>query len=307
MATTQPPDTAAEAAREEQELLAESTDQLPEVPPEEAPEPVAQVPTLRLAIVVACPVLAAAVMTGGVFLGPAARVWAAITGLLGVALAARASRLRRPGLLYAAIVGGVFAIGLLAVLPTGFGNVVNVGREMRAALVQADILRPPVEFLPGWRAILGWLMAALGFSSAWLAIELRRPALGLIVSLPVVGIGAISLPEAEQLWSGMGALVLFVIGLGLLSGSQTTGEDDQPVTLAYEARRAVRALPMIAIVTVALYFGAQSDWLFPPPLYDPAQEARLPETVPLSEVEDRILFTVEAGFTGPWKIGRAHV
>ena len=275
-------------------------------PPADEP-PVERVPELRLALVVVCPVIAAAMMSGGVFLGAAPRVWAAIAGVLGVALGVRASRVRRQGLLYATILGGVILIGLLPVIPTGFGNVTGLGGELRIAVTQSDVLRPPVEFVPGWRAILAWIMGALGFTTAWLAIELRRPALGLLVSLPVVGIGAISVPEAQQLATGLVCLVLFVLGLGLLSGTQTLGEDDQPASLAYEARRALRALPLIALVTVGLYFAARSDFLFPAPLYDPAQEARLPRTIPLSEVEDRVLFDVDARFTGPWKMGSLDV
>jgi hypothetical protein len=150
-------------------------------------------------------------------------------------------------------------------------------------------------------------MACLGFAAAWIAVELRRPALGLVASLPVVGLGAISLPESQQLGSGLAALVLFGIGLGLLSGSQPGDEEERRAARAYEVRRAIRALPLMGLVTVALYFGARSEFLFPDPIYDPAQEARLPKSVPLSEVQDRVLFTVEAKFTGPWKMGSLDV
>ena len=147
-------------------------------------------------------------------------------------------------------------------------------------------------------------MAAVGFTSAWLAVEVGRPAFGILVTLPVVGLGAISLPETQQLASGLIALVLFVLALGILSGVQ---DEESSLGLAFELRRALKALPLVALITVLLYFASRSNFLFPPPIYDPAQEAKKPKTIPLSEVEDRVLFTVEAKFSGPWKMGSLDV
>ncbi len=262
-------------------------------------------PIGRLAVVAACPTLAAAIMTGGLFVGAGGRIWAAISGLLGIVLAVRARTIRRSAVLYAAIVGGVFAIGLIAIAATGFGNIFSVGAEIRQAIDQSDLLRPPVDFQPGWHAVIGWIMAAVGFTAAWLAVEVGRPAFGILVALPVVGLGAISLPEDQQLASGLVALVLFVLALGILSGVQD--DEASSLGLAFELRRALRALPLIALITVLLYFASRSNFLFPPPIYDPAQEAKKPKTIPLSEVEDRVLFTVEAKFSGPWKMGSLDV
>ena len=262
-------------------------------------------PIGRLALVAACPTIAAAIMTGGLFVGAGGRVWAAISGLLGIALAVRSRTIRRAPVLYAAIVGGVFVIGLIAIAATGFGNIFSVGAEIRQAINQSDLLRPPVDFQPGWHAVIGWIMAAVGFTAAWLAVEVGRPAYGILVTLPVVGLGAISLPESQQLASGLVALVLFVLALGILSGVQ----DDEAASLglAFELRRALRALPLVALITILLYFASRSNFLFPPPIYDPAQDAKKPKTIPLSEVEDRVLFTVEAKFSGPWKMGSLDV
>jgi hypothetical protein len=267
----------------------------------------ARVSVLRLCLVVACPVLAAAVMTGGLFIGAGGRVWAVISGVAGIALAVWVGRLRHQALVYVSVLGGIILIGLIAVVPTGFGNVLNIATEIRSAVVSGDVLRPPVAFDPGWHALLAWVMGCLGFAAAWLAIEVRRPALGLVAALPVVGLGAISLPESQQLGSGLVALVLFGLGLGLLSGAQPGDEEERRAARAYEVRRALRALPLMGLVTVALYFAAESKFLFPDPIYDPAEEARLPKSVPLSDVQDRVLFTVEAKFTGPWKMGGLDV
>jgi hypothetical protein len=285
-----------------------ATAETPVVPAVAPDELLAQrVPDLRLALIAACPTVAAAIMTGGLFIGVGGRAWAIIAGLAGVALAWRASRIRHPALLYTAVVGGIFLTGLIAVLPTGFSNILNLATEIRRASLTSDVLRPPVEFLPGWHAVETWVLAAIGFAAAWLAIELRRPALGLVAALPVVGLGAISLPESQQLATGLVALVLFVAGLGLLSGAASGDEEERRAARAYEVRRALRALPLLGLITVGLYFAARSEFLFPEPIYDPAQEAKLPKSVPLSEVQDRILFTVEAGFTGPWKMGSLDV
>jgi len=290
-----------------------ATDEVTAVPIEATPivdtqvEGEPQISIGRLALVVACPVLAAAIMTGGLFIGVSGRAWAVVCGLAGIGLAIWVGRIRQQVLVYIAVVGGILLIGLVAMLPTGFGNILNLASEIRSAVSTSDVLRPPVAFDPGWRAILGWVMGALGFAAAWLAIEVRRPALGLVAALPVVGLGAISLPESQQLGSGLAALVLFGLGLGLLSGAQPGDEQERRAARAYEVRRALRAVPLMGIVTVLLYFAARSEFLFPEPIYDPAEEAKLPKSVPLTEVQDRVLFTVEAKFTGPWKMGALDV
>jgi len=261
---------------------------------------------LRLAMAVGFPTLAAAIMAGGVFLGFDARLYAAVAGLFGVALAATASRLRSPVLTNLAIVGGLFGIGLLMVVPTGLGNVAAVRKLAAQAAASGDVLRPPVELTAGWQAILGWLMGIVGFAAGWLALVVKKPALGLLLPLPVAAIAGISVPESDQVASGLGVLVLFAVGLGLLSG-HATGENDEKLPAGYEVRRALRALPLLAVVTAGLFLLAQTDFLFPDPAIDPAQEPQKPKTVPLSEVEDRVLFSVEASFSGPWRVGSLDV
>jgi hypothetical protein len=287
--------------------LEQVTADLPEVERELAEARlIEQLPVLRLSVIVGCTTVAASIMTGGIFLGSSPRVYAALAGIIGIAIGARASRVQRPATMYALVVGGVFLTGVVLLLPN-MDAIFSLGKEMRAAIKQGDVLRPPVEFLSGWRAILCWIMAIIGFTASWVAIELRKPALGLLVPLPVLAIAAISVPDSQQLVSGLVCLVLFVVALGILSGTQQRGEDDQPVSLAYEVRRAIRALPLIGGVVVLLAFAARSNLLFPAPLYDPAQEAKRPRAVPLSKVKDRVLFTVEAKFTGPWKMGSLDV
>jgi hypothetical protein len=267
----------------------------------EEPEEAERSP-LRLAAAMAFPTLAAAVMAGGVFTGGSARIYAAVAGILGVALAVLASRLRSPLATNAAVVVGLFAIGLLVVAPSGMGNVAAVRKLAAQAAASGDVLRPPVELTPGWQAILGWLLGIVGFAAAWVAVVVKRPSIGLLLPLPVAAVAGISVPDAHQVASGIVVLVLFAVGLGLLSGSQA-GEADERLPLGYEVRRAVRAVPLLAVVTVGLYLLAQTNILFPKPYIDPAQEPQKPKTVPLSAVEDRVLFSVEAQISGPWRLG----
>jgi len=264
--------------------------------------------SLRLAAAICLPTLASAVMVGGVFIGAGGRIFAAVAGLLGVALAVGASRLARPALANVAVAGGLFAIGLVLLATAGPGGIFELRALVADAASSGDLLRPPVPFDPGWKAIIGWLMGIVGFAAGWLAIVVRRPALGLLVPMPIAAFAGISVPDSQQVASGLAVLVLFAIGLGLLSSEQAVGEGDQRPPVAYEVRKAIKALPVIAVVTVGLYFMAQADFLFPAPVIDPAQEPQAPKTVPLSEVEDRVLFSVsDTGLSGPWRIGALDV
>lgn len=262
----------------------------------------------RLAAAVACPTIALAVMVGAVFTGVGARLYAAVGGLLGIGLAVLVRRQRRrPVLANVIIVVGLFAIGLLMVVPGGIENITRVRALVSEAAKTADVLRPPIGLRTGWQAIIGWLMGIVGFVAAWIALVLRKPALALLLPLPLAAIPAISVPDDQQVVSGIVALVLFAVSLAILSSAQTAGDADERPSRAYEVRRALRAVPLIAFISVALVVLSQSDFLFPDPYIDPTQEPQRPRTVPLSEVEDRVLFTVESSITGPWRIGNLDV
>lgn len=263
------------------------------------------VPVTRLALAVSFPLLAAAIMTGGLFIGAAPRIQAAIAGLLGVGLAVAVSRTRRPFLTNIVAVAGVFSIGLLLVFPTGFDNVFNIVTQVSNASKSGNILRPPVEYAPGWHAILGWILGGLGFAAAWTAIVLRRTGLAFLIPMVLVGIGAISVPENQQLPSGLVALILSGLGFAILSS--VPAESEQKAPLDFHLRRAVRGVPLIAGVTVVIYLVSTADFLFPPPLYDPSQEAKRPRATSVSEAPDRVLFTVKSSISGPWRIGHLDV
>jgi hypothetical protein len=262
---------------------------------------------IRVALAVAFPVVAAAVMVGGIFSGVSPRIYAAVAGLLGIAVAAVASRIKRPAISYLVIVGGLFAIGLLMVIPAGLNNVTAAGRLASDAARSGNVLRPPVSLNAGWQAIIGWLMGVTGFAAGWVALAVERPPVALLVPMPVAAIAGISVPKSAQIASGIVVLVLFALGLGILSTVPSAEAEGERPPLSYELRRALRAVPLLAIITVALYLLAQADILFPRPLIDPTQEPQKPKTVPLSAVKDRVLFEVESVATGPWRIGSLDV
>ena len=267
-------------------------------------------PLLRTAVAIALPTIAAAIMVGGIFSGFGARIYAGIAGLLGVALGAASSRIRKALLANVVILVGIFLIGLLMMLPAGVENIGRLRAAVSESISDGNLLRPPVPLRPGWQAIIGWLLALVGFGAAWTATMLRKPALGLLLPLPVAAVAAISVPDDAQIPSGIVGFVLFVVGLGLLSAAAQAGgrgEDDQRPPLAYEVRRALRSLPLIAAVVVLLVVGSQQNLLFPDPAIDPAEEPQKPKTVPLSEVEDRVLFEVKSTISGPWRIGNLDV
>jgi hypothetical protein len=262
---------------------------------------------VRFAVAVAFPVIATAIMVGGIFTGTSARFYAAIAGLLGIGLALLVSRVKQPVVTYALMIGGLFAIGLLMVIPSGLANVTSIGSLASSAARSGNVLRPPVSLNPGWQAIIGWLMGVVGFGAAWLAIGVDRAPLALLAPIPVAAIAGISVPSTAQIASGIVVLVLFAIGLGVLSTARSDAADGDQPPLAYELRRGLRAIPLLAITTLALYALAQADILFPHPLIDPSNEPQRPKTAPLTEVEDRVLFEVASVATGPWRIGSLDV
>ncbi|MFZ6003522.1 MAG: transglutaminaseTgpA domain-containing protein [Actinomycetota bacterium] len=265
----------------------------------------------RLALAMAFPVLGAAVMVGGVFSGVSARPLAALAGLLGMGLALVARRVRKPLLGNAMIAVGLFLIGLVLVGTSGIGNIANARSLAQEAAASGDVLRPPVELTAGWHAIVGWLMGIVGFVTCWVATVVRRQSIALLVPLPFAAIAGISVPETAQVPGGIAVLVLFAIGLGLVS-SANSFEGSQRPPLSYEIRKTAKSLPVIALITVALIALAQTSFLFPDPQIDPAQEPQKPKTVPLEEVEDRVLFEVtdpSGGdpVSGPFRLGTLDV
>ena len=283
-----------------------SDEGLPEEPVDIEPA----LPARRVGLVVGATVVAAGVCVGTVFEGIAPKVLAPVAGLVGVAVAAQAARRRSPLAVNLIIPAGIIGAGLVLVLSGGFDGLSGLVGELRVAAESRKVLRPPAEFLPGFRAITGWVMAGLGFAAGWLGMELRRPAMGLLAPLPVIIIAAISVPDSAKLPVGVVVLVLFIAGLamlGSLQGIAAGGAGAEAPSLGYEMRRLARLVPVLGVLVIVLVLLAQSNILFPPPLYDPVRDAQRPKAVPLSAVEDKVLFEVRSQSTGPWRIGLLDV
>jgi hypothetical protein len=279
-----------------------------ELPPGEDATDEERPPSPRLAVAVAFPVVAASLMVGGVFRGVDPRIYAAVAGLLGVALAFAVTRLRRPVAANVLAVVGIALIGVVMVIPGNPSDAARVSALAREAAAEGDLLSPPVPFDQGWHAIVGWLMGIVGFAAGWVALAFRKPSLALLLPLPFAAFAGISVPDSQQVASGLAVLVFFAIGLGLLSSEQAAGDDeDERPPLAYEVRKALKALPLLAAIVVVLAVLSRAGFLFPPPAIDPAKEPQKPKTVPITEVEDRELFTVESAISGPWRMGALDV
>jgi len=296
-------------------IAATSGERPPDLPDgegaEEDEEALADV-SWRLAIAIALPVVSAGVMVGGIFKGASPRIYAIIAGILGIALAAGLARMRKPLMVMLLNIAGMFAIGLLMAAPSGIDHVLNIGDAIAVSRGGGDLLRPPVPIDPGWQAIIGWLMALLSFTTGWIAFVLRRPTTALMLPLPIAAIAGISVPEDQQIASGIVVLLLFALSMGLLSSSSSLDSDDgSRPPLAYEVRRMVKSLPLLAVLTGLLVALSQAGFLFPDSLIDPTKEPQKPRTVPLSEVEDRVLFALSElepeGLSGPWRTGSLDV
>ena len=114
-------------------------------------------PPFRVGLVVGASTLAAAVVVGAVFDSVAGHVVPALAGIVGIGVAAQASRRRRAIVVNLTIGLGIIGTGLALLLPD-VGNITHVVALLREAGHARHVLRPPAQFLPGFRLIVGWLM-----------------------------------------------------------------------------------------------------------------------------------------------------
>jgi transglutaminase superfamily protein len=257
-------------------------------------------------VAIALNTIAAAVMVGGVFLGVSPRIYAGLGGLFGIALAIAVMRVRNPVATLVAAAAGLFVVGLVVLLPFGVSHLFTLRHDVQQAIAQARLLRPPLDFSAGWAAMTAWVMACIGFGCAWLAIGVRKGALAALIPLAVAAFATISVPGDAQIASGIAVVVLFGASLGAISGSR--GESQPGLPRAYEIRRALRSLPVVAGVAAALIGATYTGFLFPHPLYDPSQAPQKPHPESLTSAPDRDLFDVSnTTVTGPWVVGHLDI
>jgi len=264
--------------------------------------PITREELLRPAIGALATTLACSFLVGGMFVGYSPRIYAAIGGIVGVAMAVwAASATKRVSLVQAMSFGGILLAGMILLAVGDIGAVSRLGEVVGEAAKNARLRRPPAPFDLGWRAILPWTMGMIGYLAAWIGVVNRKAAVGILVPIPVIAFSAIAQPSEAQIPSGIIAFVGFVVGLTVIYRADR-GEGEG-VSTAYELKRAARAAPLVIVLIVALAAASQLNILFPTPRIDPTQRAQLPRAVPLSGVKDRVLFTNQSEFTGPWRAG----
>ena len=251
--------------------------------------------------------LGAAFLVGGMFVGYAPRAYAAIGAIIGVLAAAYAAfPSKRPGLRIALAFTAIIGVGIAGLaMNDGFGEGGGLSKAIKTAITEARLRRPPAAFDPGWGALVPWTLGLLSFSAAWIGSVGRKAAMGVLIPIPVIAFAAIAQPAELQIVSGIIAFASFVIGLAVIYRADR-GEGEG-VSIKYEIKRAVRTLPLLAALSAGLGLLSQAGFLFPDPVYDPAEKAQKPKSQPLSEIPDRVLFTAttpaDSPFTGPWRQG----
>jgi hypothetical protein len=262
----------------------------------EAPEQAG--PVLRPVTAAALTSAAAGVMAGGVFGSWAARSLAAAAALVGVAWAVVALRSKRTALVQGLAIPLCGGLAILTVVP----DQGQIARLMREAVTNGHLLRPPVPFDPGWRPILLVVCFMLGFAAAWVGAALQRSQIALLPPLLVLGFTAISQPAEGEVLAGVLAFVPLLLALAVLYGGDTRSASE--LTSQFELRRALRGALFLIPAVILLVAVGKSSFLFPKPAYNPANKPQKPRSIPLSKVEDKVLFEVQSdNFTGPWRTG----
>jgi hypothetical protein len=250
---------------------------------------------------------AAALVTGGIFGTWSARVLALAAVWLGVGWAWLALRSpKNEGVYLVGLLPVGFAAGIVAMVVTG-GDPSRLPHLLSEAMTSGRVLRPPIPFDAGWKPILVGVFALLGFGAAWVSSALERPRLALAVPLPVLGLTAITQPDNGQFIAGVCAFVPLLAALAVLFGGDSLKASE--LTKDFELKRAVRGVMAAIGIVVALVLFSNASFLFPKPAYNPSNKPQKPKPIPLSSIQDRVLFEVKttSGITGPWKTGALDV
>ncbi|MDQ1373842.1 MAG: hypothetical protein QOJ09_1180 [Actinomycetota bacterium] len=292
------------------ETLVDDTPGAPAPPPSQDPTPGSepadeQVPLavhLRPLLATALSSGAAGLLVGGIFGSIVARLLGLGAAWLGVGWALFALRSRRTALVQALLLPAALLVSILS-LAVGGDSPSALPRLVRDAIDAGRLLRPPVPFDPGWRPIIIVLLSALGFAAAWVGTALHRPKLAVVLPLPVIGFTAISQAPGQEALAGIGAFVGILGSLAVLYGGDTDKAAD--LGTQFELKRAARGLAAAVPVVVVLVALNSASFLFPKPVYNPADKPQKPKPVPLSAAQDRVLFEVktDAPITGPWRMG----
>jgi hypothetical protein len=263
---------------------------------------------LRPLLAAALSTIAAATVSGGIFGSWFARGLGLFAALFGVGWAWLTLRSReRESTYQLLLVPAALLIGLILVIPAGDGGAANLPGLVRDAISSGRLLRPPVPFDPGWRPILMVLFSLLGFGAAWVGTALDRPRLAIALPLPVLALTAITQPDDGEFIAGLCAFIPLLAALAVLFGGDSMKASE--LTRDFELKRAVRAVAAGFAAVVALVVLSNASFLFPEPVYDPSDQPQKPRPIPLSAIEDRVLFEIrtDSAITGPWKTGALDI
>lgn len=263
-----------------------------------APAPVAP---FRPLLVGALSSTAAAMTAGGIFGSWPARLLATAAALFGVGwcfLTLRSAR--RRVVLQLLLVPVMLALAAIVLLPGAGGNA-SFGGLISDAIKAGRLFRPPVPFDPGWRPILVLVFVSIGYAAGWVGTALERPLASLALPGAVIALTAITQPPGGQVLTALLAAGPLVAALGVMFGGDARNASG--LSGSFEMKRLIRAVPAFAVAVVLLVVLNNSTFLFPKPVYNPQQKPQKPKSIPLSQVKNTVLFTVDGPITGPWQEG----
>lgn len=266
----------------------------------EEPRVIAYRPLLAAALVT----VAAGLVTGGIFGSWAARLLGLAASLFGVGWAVLALRSPKRETMYQLLLlPSALVIGMILMIPAGGAGPGALPEAVRAAIQSGRLLRPPVPFDSGWIPILAVVFSLLGFGAAWVSTALDRARLGMAVPLPVLALTALTQPDDGEFIAGLCAFIPLLAALAVVFGGDNVRASE--LSREFELKRALRGLGATVAAVVALVVLSNASFLFPEPVYDPTDQPQKPRPIPLSQIQDRVLFEVAtpAGITGPWKTG----
>jgi hypothetical protein len=247
---------------------------------------------------------AAGLLAGGIFGSWAARGVGLFAAFFGTGWAFLALRVRRPIIIQWGLLPAVLVLGVASLVPASpTGGPSALPRLMSAAIHSGRVLRPPVPFDAGWRPILIMVIGVLAFGVAWVAAALRRAKLAIAIPLPLVAIALVSQPHDSEVLGGIIVLICLLGALSVLFGGDTARAES--LGRQFEIRRAIRGVVVGVPLLVLVIVLANASFLFPKPVYDPANKPLKPRPLPLSAAQDRVLFEVKTTgqLTGPWRTG----
>jgi hypothetical protein len=251
---------------------------------------------------------AAAMVTGGIFGSWFARLLGLFAVAFGVFWTWLTLRSRERETTYQVLLlPAALLVGIILLIPAGGGGASNLPQLVRDAISSGQLLRPPVPFDPGWRPVMMVVFALLGFAAAWLGAALDKPRAAIAVPLPILALTLITQPDDGEFIAGLCGFVPLLSALALLFGGDSRKASE--LTKDFELKRALRAGAGVVAAIVALVVLSQANFLFPEPVYDPADQPQKPKPIPLSSVEDRVLFEIAttSPITGPWKAGALDI